>query len=101
MITIDEQLLTDSDVKVRGDNLGTPDAAVKKAMQDYEARKQTLCEQIKARGGKISLNKKTSNLFRHRHAKQQQHLLEVKDFNHVLQVDLQNMCVHVEGMTTF
>lgn len=73
------------------------------ALHDYEARKQTLCQQIKARGGHIRLAKKTSNLFRHR-AKTSHNTvnyLQVSDFNHVLEVNPEQGYAWVEGMTTY
>src|SRR3989338_2307811 len=68
----------------------------------YQVRKQHIIDQAKAlhaQGQQFALGKKTSNLFRNR--KPDAHRLDVTDFNHVLQVDTQNMLVEVEGMTPF
>ncbi len=69
-------------------------------MQDYAARKARLAEQLKAGAGHLALGKDTSNLFRDR-ARAAAQRLDVRDFNHVLEVNAQEGWVDAEGMTSY
>lgn len=67
----------------------------------YEAKKQRLTQDLRVyRGGGIRLGKTTSNLFRERQQVSGR-MLDVRDFNDVLSVDVANGIVEVEGMTTY
>jgi FAD/FMN-containing dehydrogenase len=66
---------------------------------DYEARKTRLSEQMRRANG-ARLGKRTSNLFRGRE-KASQESLGVRDFNHVLAVNIEEGWADVEGMTTY
>jgi FAD/FMN-containing dehydrogenase len=66
---------------------------------DYETKKARLQEQMRQVGG-VRLAKKTSNLFRTR-KKTQEHDLSVRDFNHILEVNIEEGWADVEGMTTY
>ncbi|HUC31401.1 MAG TPA: FAD-binding oxidoreductase [Candidatus Paceibacterota bacterium] len=68
-------------------------------MSDYETRKHRLSEQMRHASG-VRLGKQTSNLFRKR-AESQEHHLSVRDFNHVLSVNITEGWADVEGMTTY
>ena len=52
------------------------------------------------RAGSVRLQKETSNLFRERAESKQEHL-SVRDFNHVLVVNMDERWADVEGMTTY
>ena len=68
----------------------------------HNERRQRLADSKKARDGTdVRLGKTPSNLFRDRNEVSRQKLLDVKDFNHVLQVDPDNSLIEVEGMTTY
>jgi len=69
------------------------------SLSDYETRKVRLQEQMR-RLGSVRLDKKTSNLFREREAIEHNDL-SVRDFNHVLSVDIKKGWAEVEGMTTY
>src|SRR5262245_3171434 len=69
-------------------------------MRDYATRKARLAEQLKATGGHVALDKDTSNLFRDR-VPAAVRRLDVRDFNHVLQVDARGGWVDAEGMITY
>jgi FAD/FMN-containing dehydrogenase len=69
-------------------------------MQDYAARKARLAEQLQAGTGDLALRKDTSNLFRDR-AQAAAQRLDVRDFNHVLEVNAQEDWVDAEGMTSY
>jgi FAD/FMN-containing dehydrogenase len=66
---------------------------------DYEKRKVRLSKQMR-QSGSVRLDKKTSNLFRERDTAQQNNL-SVRDFNHVLQVNVEERWAEVEGMATY
>jgi FAD/FMN-containing dehydrogenase len=68
-------------------------------MSDYEARKNRLSEQMR-QADDVRLGKATSNLFRARE-KTQKSGLSVRDFNHVLEVNVREGWAEVEGMTTY
>jgi FAD/FMN-containing dehydrogenase len=68
-------------------------------MTDYESKKARLSEQIRRAGG-VRLDKETSNLFRSRSAAPENRL-SVRDFNHILEVNVDESWVDVEGMTTY
>jgi FAD/FMN-containing dehydrogenase len=74
------------------------------SIDDYERKKQALVQhygELAATGeASIRLNKRTSNLFRDRQASPK-HRLNVRDFNHVINVDVHKLTCEVEGMTTF
>ena len=69
-------------------------------MQDYAARKTRLAAQLQAGAGHLALGKDTSNLFRDRTPAAAQRL-NVRDFNHVLEVNAQQGWVDAEGMTSY
>lgn len=69
-------------------------------METYEDRKKRLISEIQSADGDIGLQKDTSNLFRDRDATQKKKL-NVKHFNHVLEVNTVERWADVEGMTTF
>src|SRR6266404_2357217 len=69
-------------------------------MHDYAAHKARLAEQLKAGTGDLALRKDTSNLFRDR-AQAAAQRLDVRDFNHVLEVNSQEDWVDAEGMTSY
>lgn len=81
------------------------DAGVQISSQaDYALRKQALLSAIAARGGRIRLNKKTSNLFRHRKANpvdNPEAAAQLSDFKRVLEVNPDEGYVLAEGMTSF
>ncbi len=65
----------------------------------YEARKARLSEQMR-QSGNVRLGKQTSNLFRERDKGSEQ-TLTVRDFNHVLTINIEEGWAEVEGMTTY
>jgi len=67
--------------------------------QEYEQRKEQLSQQVQQSDDGISLNKRTSNLFR----KQQRQAggVQITGFNRVLEVNAEAGYVDVEGMTTY
>jgi FAD/FMN-containing dehydrogenase len=69
------------------------------AVTDYEERKNRLSEQMR-QADDVRLEKNTSNLFRVRE-KTSHRMLSVRDFNHVLAVNIQEGWAEVEGMTTY
>ncbi|MFO1433852.1 MAG: FAD-binding oxidoreductase [Candidatus Competibacteraceae bacterium] len=70
-------------------------------MLSYEAKKQSLSEQLRAGANHpIGLNKEKSNLFRDRKAVSRQKL-DVSRLDQVLQVDTTQGWVEVEGMTPY
>jgi FAD/FMN-containing dehydrogenase len=69
-------------------------------MQDYAARKTRLVAQLQAGSGHLALGKDTSNLFRDRALATAQRL-DVRDFNHVLEVNAQEAWLDAEGMTSY
>lgn len=72
-------------------------------IQQYEIKKTQLIEQLKnlnsQSNDKISLHKKTSNLFRNRLPTNNK--IDVRNFNRVLVIDPKNLTATVEGMTTY
>ena len=67
----------------------------------YAARRERILDTFRVGGGgTIGLRKDTSNLFRDR-ADNHRHRLDVRAFNHVLDVDPQGRWVDAEGMTTY
>jgi len=68
-------------------------------VSDYETRKNRLSEQMR-RAGDVRLQKDTSNLFRERETAPRERL-SVRDFNHVLSVNVAEGWADVEGMTTY
>jgi len=66
----------------------------------YENRKQRLVDFLAGHNGQIRLGKETSNLFRER-AQVKAPKLDVRQFNHVLDVNLEAGYVEVEGMTPY
>lgn len=73
-----------------------------KTTESYEQRKARLMQEMKQTdtGEGIALDKKTSNLFRH-YGPKAQRKLNVRDFNHVLQVNKKEGWIEVEGMTQY
>ncbi len=69
-------------------------------MEDYAVRKSGLAAQLRAASGHLALSKDTSNLFRDR-ALAAAHRLDVREFNHVLEVNAQEESVDAEGMTSY
>lgn len=67
---------------------------------DFVARRERLREAYRAAHGGVRLDKDTSNLFRDRSAGDERPL-DVRDFNHVLDIDPQAGTVDVEGMTPY
>jgi FAD/FMN-containing dehydrogenase len=70
---------------------------------DHQRRIATLAAEVEsaaARGQRIGLGKSTSNLFRHR-AGAGKHFIDVRAFDHVLEIDPQRMTADVEGMITY
>lgn len=72
------------------------------SVQEYEQRKQQLTQALIASKptGQVALQKSTSNLFRNR---QQTNVtrIDVRDFNHVIQIDAGQALAEVAGMTTY
>ena len=69
----------------------------------YEQRRERLVRELaaaRANGSSVGLAKSTSNLFRHRQQTRTRKI-DVRSFNHVLQVDPANRIADVEGMTTY
>jgi len=77
-------------------------AAVTEALAQHEQRKQRLLASLAERStaAGLRLDKDTSNLFRSRQETSSTRL-DVRDFNHVLQVDPTTMTCDVEGMTRY
>ncbi len=75
---------------------------IQKTTESYQQRKQRLMQEMReaAAGEAIALDKKTSNLFRH-YGTQAKRKLNVRDFNHVLQVNKEEGWIEVEGMTQY
>lgn len=72
------------------------------AQSQYQIKKQRVIKSAKAliaAGHKLSLKKKTSNLFRNRRFTKQG--IDVTDFGHVINVDTETMLIEAEGMTPF
>ena len=68
----------------------------------HNERRQRLAGSLKDNAGtEVRLGKTTSNLFRDRTNTSTRKLLDVSDFNHVLQGDPDNSLIEVEGMTTY
>lgn len=68
----------------------------------YQQKKQLLADQIKQKAqqsGNITLEKNTSNLFRHR--EQHNNRINISTFNQVITIDPENLIADVEGMTTY
>jgi FAD/FMN-containing dehydrogenase len=68
----------------------------------YKNKKARLLNEFSKlkKGHRVSINKKTSNLFRHRKNIKKQKL-NVKDFNKVISIDKKNLVAELEGMTTY
>ncbi|UCH50247.1 MAG: FAD-binding oxidoreductase [Betaproteobacteria bacterium] len=69
-------------------------------VQTFSDRKAALVDALKAADKPIGLSKDTSNLFRDRESGGKRHL-DVRDFNHVLEVNPDQGWVDVEGMTPY
>jgi FAD/FMN-containing dehydrogenase len=69
------------------------------ALSDYEEKKARLQQQMRRASG-VRLDKKTSNLFRARKDNTENDL-SVRDFDHIITVNVQEEWVEVEGMTTY
>ncbi|HWH48544.1 MAG TPA: FAD-binding oxidoreductase [Burkholderiales bacterium] len=74
--------------------------SLERRMQDHAARKARLAAQFRTGAGQLALRKDTSNLFRDRAIGAGQRL-DVRDFNHVLEVNAQEGWVDAEGMTRY
>lgn len=72
------------------------------SLADYEQRKQALIEALLAakQAGNVALQKSTSNLFRNRQQSNAKRI-DVRSFNHVLNIDAVQQIAEVEGMTTY
>ncbi len=68
--------------------------------QGYATRKASLAAQLQAGAGQFALQKDTSNLFRDR-APAAARRLDVREFNHVLEVNVPEGWVDAEGMTSY
>lgn len=66
----------------------------------YENRKQQLVDFLRDHEGQIRLGKETSNLFRER-VRNNKPKLDVRQFNHVLNINREESYVEVEGMTPY
>lgn len=76
------------------DNHGSWDA--------YKSKKAILMAALtKIEPTTISLQKNSSNLFRSRTKDQKSFLLDVREFNQILDIDTESMTATVEGMTTY
>ena len=69
-------------------------------MPSYEHRRDVLASQYRGDENLVRLGKDTSNLFRERQTTEQR-LIDVRSFNHVLNVDTTENYVEVEGMTPY
>lgn len=69
-------------------------------MQTFAERKAGLVDELKAANRPVGLGKDTSNLFRDREPGGKRRL-DVRNFNHVLEVNAQQGWVDVEGMTPY
>lgn len=69
---------------------------------EYSRKRDRLADAVRALGAAepVTLQKSTSNLFRHR-AHSRGTGLDVRDFNHVIRVDEHARYADVEGMTTY
>lgn len=66
----------------------------------FEQKKKDLIQKfLQTPQGQIRLQKKTSNLFRHRVPVKK--AINVRDFNQVIQIDKEQLYADVEGMTTY
>lgn len=66
----------------------------------YAVRRERLAQQLLAATGQVALKKKSSNLFRDRDRTSKPRL-DVRDFNHVLEVDPRAGWADAEGMTPY
>lgn len=66
----------------------------------HAARRERLAQQLSASSGLVALKKKSSNLFRERDRGGKPRL-DVRDFNHILQVDPAAGWADAEGMTSY
>ncbi|MFI5240630.1 MAG: FAD-binding oxidoreductase [Candidatus Saccharimonadia bacterium] len=66
----------------------------------YNLKKDELAKSLGSTSGSVSLEKKTSNLFRKR-AQSDTHKLDVRDFHGVIEVSVAQQTVDVMGMTRF
>src|SRR4051812_47578078 len=75
---------------------------MKASYADYIERRDKLVRELRQsdQTQSIGLNKTTSNLFRAR-KEDAKRRIDVRDFNHVLNVDRDAMFADVEGMTTY
>ena len=71
-----------------------------RAPQTYEMRRQRLAQQMSAATGGVALKKSSSNLFRDRQRASSPRL-DVREFDHILQVDPAAGWVDAEGMTSY
>ena len=69
-------------------------------MSTYAARRDRLARQLREASGDVALRKTSSNLFRDR-ARTHRARLEVRDFNHILQVDPVAGWADAEGMISY
>ena len=68
--------------------------------QSYEMRRERLAQQMSAATGHVALKKASSNLFRDRERVSRPRL-DVREFDHILQVDPAAGWVDAEGMTLY
>lgn len=73
-------------------------------LAEYESKKNALVSELQAirdgAEGSIGLDKSISNLFRHR-STEKTRKLNVRNFNHVISIDRENLTAEVEAMTTY
>jgi FAD/FMN-containing dehydrogenase len=69
---------------------------------EYVRKREAVAQFLRASNqtGSLALEKATSNLFRQR-IQEPRHKLDVRHFNQVIQVDVQERVAEVEGMTTY
>ena len=72
------------------------------SLDNYKQKKEQLQKDFLAakKEGNVALNKKTSNLFRHR-SQENTKKINVRDFNNVILIDEENLTAEVEGMTPY
>ncbi|MEA3515539.1 MAG: FAD-binding oxidoreductase [Nanoarchaeota archaeon] len=74
----------------------------KQRLAGYEKKKKQLIEEFALKikdNKKVRLGKSTSNLFRHR--KNNHSIINVREFNNVINIDAENLIAEVEGMITY
>ena len=73
------------------------------SLENYNKKKEQLIKELQANinsGKNIGLGKNSSNLFRTR-SQVNTKIIDVRNFNQVINIDIKNLIVEVEGMTTY